>query len=65
MRSGTELSQFLRVFLPTPVRYIHCYHFPFGFEGNMWSLILSVSDHCPLIDCPFLFFIFFLNVLLL
>ena len=21
-------------------------HFPFGFEGRMWDLIISVPDHC-------------------
>ena len=25
--------------------YVFSY-FPFGFEGRMWDLILSVSDHC-------------------
>ena len=26
--------------------------FPFGFEGRMWDLIVSVPDHC--ISCYFL-----------
>ena len=25
--------------------YVFCY-FPFGFEGRMWDLIVSVPDHC-------------------
>ena len=25
--------------------YVFSY-FPFGFEGRMWALIVSVSDHC-------------------
>ena len=25
--------------------YVFSY-FPFGFEGRMWDLIVSVSDHC-------------------
>ena len=26
-------------------RYLFSY-FPFGFEGRMWDLIVSVPDHC-------------------
>ena len=25
--------------------YVFCY-FPFGFEGRIWGLIVSVPDHC-------------------
>ena len=28
-----------------PSIYVFCY-FPFGFEGRMWDLIVSVPDHC-------------------
>ena len=28
-----------------PSIYVFSY-FPFGFEGRMWDLIVSVSDHC-------------------
>ena len=31
--------------------YVFSY-FPFGFEGRMWDLIVSVPDHC----LPFYFF---------
>ena len=27
------------------LNYVFSY-FPFGFEGRMWDLIVSVSDHC-------------------
>ena len=26
-------------------QFMYCY-FPFGFEGRMWDLIVSVPDHC-------------------
>ena len=32
-------------FRKLPSIYVFSY-FPFGFEGRMWDLILSVSDHC-------------------
>ena len=25
---------------------MHSFYFPFGFEGRMWDLIVSVPDHC-------------------
>ena len=25
---------------------VQCSYFPFGFEGRMWDLIVSVPDHC-------------------
>ena len=32
------------------VPFVNCCHvfsyFPFGFEGRMWDLIVSVPDHC-------------------
>ena len=32
------------------VRFVNCghfvYYFPFGFEGRIWDLIVSVTDHC-------------------
>ena len=31
------------------VPFVNCRHFmyfPFGFEGRMWHLIVSVPDHC-------------------
>ena len=28
-----------------PSNYVFSY-FPFGFEGRMWDLIVSVPDHC-------------------
>ena len=36
----------LRVpFVKLPSIYVFSY-FPFGFEGRMWDLIVSVPDHC-------------------
>ena len=32
-------------FLKLPSIYVFSY-FPFGFEGRMWDLIVSVPDHC-------------------
>ena len=32
-------------FRKLPSVYVFCY-FPFGFEGRMWDLIVSVLDHC-------------------
>ena len=32
-------------FRKLPSIYVFSY-FPFGFEGRMWDLILSVPDHC-------------------
>ena len=32
-------------FRKLPSIYVFSY-FPFGFEGRMWDLIVSVSDHC-------------------
>ena len=32
-------------FRKLPSIYVFCY-FPFGFEGRMWDLIVSVPDHC-------------------
>ena len=28
------------------INFCECPHFPYGFEGGMWDLILSMSDHC-------------------
>ena len=33
------------VFRKLPSIYVFSY-FPFGFEGRMWDLIVSVPDHC-------------------
>ena len=35
----------LFVFRKLPLIYVFSY-FPFGFEGRMWDLIVSVPDHC-------------------
>ena len=55
-----------------PSIYVFSY-FPFGFEGRMWDLIVSVPDHClsfyflycsntgVLTFVIFFFFFFFLN----
>ena len=32
-------------FRKLPSFYVFSY-FPFGFEGRMWNLIVSVPDHC-------------------
>ena len=32
-------------FCKLPSIYVFSY-FPFGFEGRMWDLIVSVPDHC-------------------
>ena len=32
-------------FRKLPLIYVFSY-FPFGFEGRMWDLIVSVPDHC-------------------
>ena len=32
-------------FRKLPSIYVYSY-FPFGFEGRMWDLIVSVPDHC-------------------
>ena len=32
-------------FVNLPSIYVFSY-FPFGFEGRMWDLIVSVPDHC-------------------
>ena len=32
-------------FVNCPSIYVFSY-FPFGFEGRMWDLIVSVPDHC-------------------
>ena len=34
-------------FRKMPSSYVFSY-FPFGFEGRMWNLIVSVPDHCLL-----------------
>ena len=54
MRSGTSLSQFPRVFLPTLTMCVFCERlskcvcafFSFSFEDGMWDLIVLVLDHC-------------------
>ena len=41
---GKEL--FIRfAFRKLPSIYVYSY-FPFGFEGRLWDLIVSVPDHC-------------------
>ena len=30
----------------TRVPFVNCCCFPFGFEGRMWDLIVSVPDYC-------------------
>ena len=54
--SGKELfSQFTAsAFRKLLSVYVFSY-FPFGFEGRMWDLIVSVPDHC----LSFFFFFFF------
>ena len=41
------MSRFFEVarFRKLPSIYVFSY-FPFGFEGRMWDLIVSVPDHC-------------------
>ena len=34
-----------RAFRKLPSVYVFSY-FPFGFEGRIWDLIVSVPDHC-------------------
>ena len=45
----TKLQLFIRftasAFRKLPSIYVFSY-FPFGFEGRMWDLIVSVPDHC-------------------
>ena len=45
--AGKELfSRFTaRAFRKLPSIYVSSY-FPFGFEGRIWDLIVSVPDHC-------------------
>ena len=38
-------SGWLRAFRRLLSIYVFSY-FPFGFEGRMWDLIVSVPDHC-------------------
>ena len=60
-------------FRKLPTIYVFSY-FPFGFEGRMWDLIVSVPDHClsfyllfiriavtKLNQRPVSYFIFWLN----
>ena len=35
----------MSAFRKLPSVYVFSY-FPFGFEGRMWDLIVSVPDHC-------------------
>ena len=45
--SGKEL--FIRFTAPAfrkPLSFYVFSYFPFGFEGRMWDLIVSVPDHC-------------------
>ena len=41
------------------VSFVHCCqfvvfsYFPFGFEGRMWDLIVSVPDHCLSFYCGY------------
>ena len=41
--------------------YVFSY-FPFGFEGRIWDLIVSVPDHCLSFYFPFFFFFFFVSI---
>ena len=43
--SKTALSSYFNAFRELPSIYVFSY-FPFGFEGRMWDLIVSVPDHC-------------------
>ena len=38
-------SVYRECFRKLPSIYVFSY-FPFGFEGRMWDLIVSVPDHC-------------------
>ena len=40
-------------FRKLPSFYVFSY-FPFGFEGRMWDLIVSVPDHCLSFYFPYL-----------
>ena len=40
------------VFRKLPSNYVFSY-FPFGFEGRIWDLIVSVPDHCLSFYFPF------------
>ena len=40
-----QLCEALSVFLKLSSIYVFSY-FPFGFEGRIWDLIVSVPDHC-------------------
>ena len=42
---GKELFIRFTAFRKLPSVYVFSY-FPFGFEGRMWDLIVSVPDHC-------------------
>ena len=46
MQIYVQFGKFGNVFsLELPSIYVFSY-FPFGFEGRMWDLIVSVPDHC-------------------
>ena len=49
MTTYLEKELFIRfsasAFRKLPSIYVFSY-FPFGFEGRMWDLIVSVPDHC-------------------
>ena len=42
--SDTIISQYTDLCKLSSI-YVFCY-FPFGFEGRIWDLIVSVPDHC-------------------
>ena len=42
---GTPSGSIASAFRKLPSIYVFSY-FPFGFEGRMWDLIVSVPDHC-------------------
>ena len=48
-------------FRKLPSIYVFSY-FPFGFEGRMWDLIVSVPDHCLSFYLTSLFMIFLKTV---
>ena len=41
----SNLTTVKSAFRKLPSIYVFSY-FPFGFEGRMWDLIVSVPDHC-------------------
>ena len=48
----------LSIFRKLPSIYVFSY-FPFGFEGRMWDLIVSVPDRCLSFYFPYMLAIMF------